>query len=70
MGVPKSFEKIVTEIIAWQEKNKDVVQSPYTSESFGGYSYTKASGNGSKSGAALTWRDIFKSSLNAYRKIA
>ena len=41
-------------------------ESPYTSESFGDYSYTKATG---ESGAPLTWRDVFASRLNAWRKL-
>lgn len=72
MGVPKTFWKIVQEIINWQIANKAVLESPYESESFGGYSYTKASG-ATKAGQAkqaLTWRDIFKNQLNAYRKLS
>lgn len=70
MGVPKAFGKIVSDIIAWQEKNKDVLDSPYTSESFGGYSYTKASGSGANAGGQLSWQDVFRTRLNAYRKLA
>ncbi len=70
MGVPNSFLKIVQEISDWQTANKAVLDSPYTSESFGGYSYTKASGSGANSGGTLTWQDKFRSRLNAYRKIA
>lgn len=72
MAVPRAFEKIVADIRDWQEANKAVVESPYQSESFGGYSYTKstgASGSGNVT-VAITWRDIFKTRLNAYRKLA
>lgn len=68
MAIPKAFLKIVSEITEWQNKNSQVVESPYTSESWGGYSYTKA-GSGS-GGGVLSWRDVFKQKLNAYRRIA
>jgi hypothetical protein len=70
MYVPKAILSLADEISAWLEKNKDVLNSPYTSESFGGYSYTKASGSGANAGGILGWQDVFKSRLNAYRKIA
>lgn len=67
MAVPTAFLKIVKDIVDWQEKNKAVVESPYQSESFGGYSYTKASGANS---GGFTWQDMFRTRLNAYRRIA
>ncbi len=70
MGVPRMFDRICADIRDWQEKNKAVLDSPYQSESFGGYSYTKASGSGSNAGGALGWQDVFRSRLNAYRKIS
>ena len=70
MAVPKAFQKIVQAISEWQEANKTIIESPYMSESFGGYSYTKATGSGSNAGGVLGWRDIFKAKLNAYRRIA
>lgn len=70
MAIPKEFLKIVSDITEWQNKNGQIVESPYTSESFGGYSYTKATGSGSNAGGVLGWRDIFRARLNAYRRIA
>lgn len=67
MGVPRMVLDMVSEIRAWCDKNADALNSPYTSESFGGYSYTKASG--ANAGGVLTWQDVFKTRLNAYRKI-
>lgn len=66
MRVPKDFVDLCDEIEQWQEKNAEMLDSPYTSESFGGYSYTKASGS---SGGAMTWRDQFKSKLDVYRRL-
>jgi hypothetical protein len=70
MAVPQAVLSIVADIVDWVDKNKTVLDSPYQSESFGGYSYTKASGSGSNAGGALGWQDMFRSRLNAYRKIS
>lgn len=70
MAVPVNFLSIVKDIAAWKDKNQTVLDSPYTSESFGGYSYTKATGSGANAGGVLGWQDVFKSRLNAYRRIA
>ena len=70
MAIPAAFLKVVNDIKEWQEKNKAVLDSPYQSESFGGYSYTKASGSASNGGGMLGWKDMFRSRLNAYRKIS
>ena len=69
MRVPEDVIKLATEIEEWQKKNADVLASPFTSESFGGYSYTKASGSGSGAGGAYGWQQAFASRLNRYRKI-
>lgn len=66
MAVPSSVLALESEIRAWQEKNGDAAASPFTSESFGGYSYSKgsASANGT-----VTWQTTFKSRMNQWRKI-
>lgn len=69
MAVPPSVIALSTEIEDWVGKNKDVLDSPYQSESFGGYSYSKAvSASGAGSGA-YGWKDAFGSRLNRWRKI-
>lgn len=69
MSVPPALLCLGEEIKAWQEKNGDIAASPYTSESFGGYSYSKTT-SGSASGAGMvTWQSVFKSRLNQWRKI-
>lgn len=70
MGVPVAVLKIVADIAAWADQYGETLAKPYTSESFDGYSYTKATGSGSNAGGALTWQDVFRSRLKAYRKIA
>ena len=66
MRVPREFVKLVDDITAWETKNASALAGPYQSESFGGYSYSKGT---SSSGGAWTWRDQFKSRLNAYRRL-
>lgn len=67
MRVPKEFVALCTEIKAWVTANASALSSPYNSESFGGYSYSKSSG---ADGGAYTWRDQFKSRLNAWRRMS
>lgn len=64
LAVPKAVIKLSEEIAVWNEKNGD--PGPYTSESFGGYSYSKATNS---SGVAVGWQDIFKSRLNPWQRI-
>lgn len=66
LGIPAGLMTAVGQIKAWEEKNKTVLDSPYTSESFGGYSYSKATGS---NGDALSWHSAFARPLNRWRKI-
>ena len=66
MAPPPSFIALCAEIKGWTESDA-AKPSPYTSESFGGYSYTKATNS---KGQAVTWQDTFSSRLNKYRKIS
>lgn len=74
MSVPRDFIALVEEIEAWQDKYGGVNSenmSPFQSESFGGYSYSKRGSGSSNSGSSdvPTWKSTFASRLNAYRKI-
>ena len=71
MAVPREVEDLLTDINAWLDKYGASVSSPYSSESFGGYSYTKASGSGSNgSGNSQYGYDtVFANRLNKWRKI-
>ena len=69
MKVPKDVVELSKAIDEWMAKNSEVVLSPYQSESFGGYSYTKASGGGGTDENAPSWKSQFASSLNRWRKI-
>lgn len=68
LSIPKAFLALVSEIAGWQTKNGEIVTSVFSSESFGGYSYTKASGLSSESGAA-SWQNAFQGRLIPYRKL-
>ena len=67
LAIPPAVVDLADEIGAWQEKNGEASASPYQSESFGGYSYSKATD--SASGGSVTWQSAFRSRLNAYRKL-
>ena len=68
LAVPKAVIDLAAEIEKWQEKNGEAVTGIYQSESFGGYSYAKRSGNGG-TGEINGWQDAFRSRLSAWRKI-
>ncbi len=73
MSPPKAFLELVSEIETWQEKNggaDSAALSPFNSESFGGYSYSKGTVT-TASGAqtAMGWENAFASRLNVWRKI-
>lgn len=65
MAIPQDFLDLVDEIGAYID-NEANAPTGYTSESFGGYSYTRATND---NGAAVTWQDVFRSRLNRYRKV-
>ena len=71
MAVPKAIIDLAEEIQGWVDKYGESSLSPYQSESFGGYTYSKASiNNGSSKSGTPTWQSVFGTRLNAYRKIS
>lgn len=69
MAVPEAVVAIVRDITEWRNKYENTsspAMSPYTSESFNNYSYSKSGGT---SGAGMTWQDIFGGRLNPYRRL-
>lgn len=74
LAIPDPIIKLATEIAEWREKNEAIDSanmSPFQSESFGGYSYSKGSANrssGANSGS-LSWVDVFAARLNRWRKL-
>lgn len=73
MALPKPFIALLDDIETWKTKYASAdsaAMSPFNSESFGGYSYSKSSGAGDtnkdKSG---TWQGVFGARLAPYRKM-
>ena len=66
LAVPKAVIDLAEEIKAWESKNGEASRSPYNSESFGGYSYSKATD--SATGGDVTWQAAFRVQLNQWRK--
>ena len=70
MAVPPAVVALAADIEAWNTANAEALASPYTSESFGGYSYTKASGSSNNGSGGYTWRDQFASRLAKWRRLS
>ena len=69
MRVPPDVLSLLSDITDYEDQYGAINISPYQSESFNNYSYTKAAKGSGNSGSTVTWRDAFKSRLNKYRKI-
>lgn len=73
LAIPVAVIKLSEDIDAWRAKYEapdSSAMSPYMSESFGGYSYSKGSAiSGTGTGGATSWRTYFASRMNAWRKI-
>lgn len=73
MGVPKAVVELAEQIEAWKAKYENIdsqSMSPFQSESFGGYSYSKTSAaSGSATLIPTGWKAVFASALNRWRKI-
>lgn len=65
MAVPSAVIALADEIKAYAD-SEDGKTSAYVSESFAGYSYTKATG---ADGAPISWQKAFAKRLNRWRKI-
>lgn len=65
LAVPPTLIALAADIEEYEKKAKETV-SPFTSESFGGYSYTKATDS---NGSPLSWEKVFAKRLNKWRKI-
>lgn len=72
MGIPPDMIKLAEDISTWMEKYgsvESVAMSPYQSESFDGYSYTKQQGNADTGGSLTSWTGVFASRLAPWRKL-
>ena len=76
MAVPPAVVALSEKIDEWVKTYDGVGgtnMSPYSSESFGGYSYSKGGSGGSsgknRGNGAPTWQSMFANELNRWRKI-
>lgn len=66
MAVPSSVVTQIEEINQWEAMNQSTLNSPYQSESFGGYSYTLKAENAE---GGLNWQTHFRRKLDRWRKV-
>ena len=74
LGIPKAVVALAKDIDDWRDKYENInsqAMSPFNSESFGGYSYSKGTKLSSvtQSNSSTGWKAIFASRLNMWRKI-
>ena len=67
LAIPPAVLELNDEIDAWIEAYGEKAAGPFVMESFGGYSYTKATSAGS--GNQSTWQGAFRSRLSKWRKM-
>lgn len=64
MAVPPDVIDLVNRISEWEQKYFAILNSPYTSESFDGYSYSKSADK------KTSWKSQFASEINSYRRLS
>ena len=69
MAIPAEVLALKDDIDEWIAKYGESASSPFQSESFGGYSYSKGSGSSAGSSSVSGWQESFRSRLNKWRKI-
>lgn len=70
MAVPTVVIDLAAAITDWITANDTAINSPYQSESFGGYSYSLKSGtNATGADSGVTWQSQFAARLSPWRKI-
>lgn len=71
LAVPPQVISLSAEVSEWVENYGDVVASPFQSESFGGYSYSRAARSGGGAGStAAGWQEVFSGRLKRWKKVA
>ena len=65
LAIPPDLLMLADEITAYMQSD-EAKPTALTSESFGGYSYTKAADS---SGAAASWQTVFAARLRRWRKV-
>jgi hypothetical protein len=65
MAIPPALIALADQIKTYAE-SEPAKPSPYISESFGGYTYTRST---DEYGTAASWQKVFRSQLNRWRKL-
>lgn len=71
MKVPPDVETLIADMTTWETANADAINSPYQSESFGGYSYSLKTGQSSsgKGDGSVNAFTHFADKVDRYRKV-
>ena len=74
MRVPPEIVDLDAEVEAWSAKYAgadSAAMSPFDSENFTDYSYSKSSGasSGGNGNGPVSWQSAFAAALNAWRKV-
>ena len=73
LAVPRAVVELAEEIEDWCYENSKALNSPYQSESFGGYSYSKGGYGGGGTGPGMGgegWQEHFGPRLRQWRKLS
>lgn len=70
LAIPSAVIDIAEEISDWQTRHADILDGPYQSESFGGYSYSKETSSGGGDASHNGWRAHFGARLIPWRKLS
>ena len=62
----KAFIAFANKVEEYEKANAATAAGPFLSESFDGYSYTRAT---NAKGNAVTWKDVFADDLRRWRKL-
>ncbi len=65
LSIPPAVIAVAGEIADWQAKYGEAAMSPFSSESFAGYSYSKGGGGSQDPG----WQSVFRAKLSRWRKL-
>ena len=71
LAIPTAVLRLAEDIKAWREKYEaadSAALSPFQSESFNGYSYSKGAASSAGDGGT-SWQSVFASRLNMWRKL-
>ena len=72
MAVPKEVSALIGEISAWQGKYGGAdseAMSPFASESFGGYSYSKGQSANVSGNSSSAWQSAYAARLSLWKKV-